>query len=96
VTVVFDRCLSIGSAGLTKWEIQSKKENFSKRSMYGRAGFALLRIRVLSFAQKELRTQETETRSANEHQKRRAQKLSSGGENTPIAQIARFRVSEGA
>jgi Helix-turn-helix domain of resolvase len=49
-----------------------------------------------SYAQKELRTQETETRSATEHQKRRVQKLSSGGENIPIAQLARFRVSEGA
>lgn len=79
-------------AGLTREESNGPTEGhitrlkLIKRSMYGRAKFDLLRIRVLSSAQKDLRMQETKMRSTQE--------LRAGGENTPNSQLTTFRVSE--
>jgi len=50
MTDVFDGCLLIGSTGLFNEQFLSEKEDFSKRSMYGRANFDLLRTRVLCAA----------------------------------------------
>jgi hypothetical protein len=50
VTDAFDGCLSIGSTGLTNWSFLFKKEDLSKRQMYGRAYIDLLRLRVLHAA----------------------------------------------
>jgi len=47
MTDVFDGCLFIGSTGLFNEQVLSQKEDFSKRTMYGKAGFPLLRQRVL-------------------------------------------------
>jgi len=86
MTDVFDGCLFIGSTSLLNVRFLSEKENFSKRSMYGRAKFDLLRIRVLSSAQKDLQTQEKKMRNVQE--------LRAGGDYTPNSQITTFRVSE--
>lgn len=47
MTIVLGRYVSIAPAGLMTQYIWHKKEDLSKRMMYGRAGFALLRQRVL-------------------------------------------------
>ncbi len=47
MTDVFDGCLFIGSTGLFNEQFLSEKVDFSKRSMYGRAEFDLLKLRVL-------------------------------------------------
>jgi transposase len=59
-------------AGLTREESNGSTEGhitrlkFLKRSMYGRAHFDLLRIRVLSSPQKDLQVQETKRRNTRE------------------------------
>ncbi len=50
MTDVFDGCLFIGSTGLFNEQFLSEKVDFSKRMMYGRAAFPLLRQRVLKSA----------------------------------------------
>lgn len=52
VTGVFDGCLSLGSTGLTNWSFLFKKEDLSKRSMYGQADLDLLKLRVLHHSKK--------------------------------------------
>jgi hypothetical protein len=47
MTDVFDGCLFIGSTSLFNEQFLSEKVDFSKRSMYGRAEFDLLKLRVL-------------------------------------------------
>lgn len=50
MTDVFDGCLFIGSTGVFNSRFLSEKENFSKRSMFGRAKLPLLRQRLLNAA----------------------------------------------
>jgi hypothetical protein len=50
MTDVFDGCLFIGSTGSFNEQFLSEKEDFSKRQMYGRGRFDLLRKRVLKRA----------------------------------------------
>lgn len=88
-------------AGLTREESNGPTEGhitrlkLIKRSMYGRAKFDLLRMRVLSHPQKDHRMQDTKTEGDHKRQKRGRQKLRAGG-NTPTSQHTTFRVSEGA
>ncbi len=76
-------------AGLTREESNGPTEGqitrlkLIKRSMYGRANFDLLRIRVLASPQKDPQTQETKTRSIDKRQKRRARELKAGRVSTP-------------
>ena len=66
VTGVFDGCLSPGSTGLTNWSFLFKKEDLSKRSMYGRADFDLLKQRVLHHRRKRQATKNKRGQSPQE------------------------------
>ena len=86
-------------AGLTRAESNGPTEGhitrlkLIKRSMYGRAKFDLLRLRVLSRSQKMQKTQDAKTQADHQRRRRRTRKLR-GGENTPTSQHITFRVSE--
>jgi transposase len=86
-------------AGLTREESNGPTEGhitrlkLIKRSMYGRAKFDLLRVRVLSPTQKGRSTQDMETRGEHKPQKRNAKQLQVGG-NAPNPQHITFRISE--
>ena len=87
-------------AGLTKEESNGPTEGqitrlkLIKRSMYGRAKFDLLRIRVLSSAPKDPHRQVRKARSADDDQRRRTKELRTGGEHVPDPQLPTFRMSE--
>jgi transposase len=83
-------------AGLTKPESNGPTEGhvtrlkLIKRSMYGRAQFNLLRLRVLSRSQKTYGA-----KMEGDHKRRRGRTWRlSGGENLPNSQHSTFRVSE--
>ena len=87
-------------AGLTREESNGPTEGhitrlkLIKRSMYGRAKFDLLRIRVLSLPPKKLKTRETKPSSESNQQRADTQKRKGGDANIPNFQHTTFRVSE--
>jgi transposase len=87
-------------AGLTREESNGPTEGhitrlkLIKRSMYGRANFDLLRVRVLSPSHKKIKTQKTKMRDVNKQKKKKTHKLGDGDTNTPNSQHTTTLISE--
>jgi len=87
-------------AGLTREESNGPTEGhitrlkLIKRSMYGRAKFDLLRIRVLSTPPKKLKTRETKPGIKSKQQKAGTQKRKGGDTHTPNFQHTTVRIIE--